>query len=210
LLPVCLSIPLSLQGNGSINTFPWQRIYTQQDKNFFEAVSSMWSVSYQIVSMQRGWVFRLQLLLTLASAVILRLESRLLLQIRGSSNLEGQVPVFISPRTGWPTHTSKHWVPFSSPPTTSRDTMEVFDGVATRVSLSCNPRFTYNPQHGQRRKQSSSTFAPIISVESCLFAKPLPSKGRVYLLIQNLLPDSECCFAVRLEAVTQQRLDTLH
>jgi hypothetical protein len=47
----------------------------------------------------------------LDSAVILRSESRetrdhiLLSQIRDSPNLEGQVPVFISPR---------HWVPFSS------------------------------------------------------------------------------------------------
>jgi hypothetical protein len=44
------------------------------------------------------------MLLALASAVILRSESRgshdhiLLFQIRDFSNLEGQVPVFISPR----------------------------------------------------------------------------------------------------------------
>jgi hypothetical protein len=52
----------------------------------------------------RGWVCSLQLLLGLASAVILRSESRgthdhiLLSQIRDSPNLEGQVPIFISPR----------------------------------------------------------------------------------------------------------------
>jgi hypothetical protein len=50
----------------------------------------------------RGWASLLQLLLTLASAVILRSESRgthdhiLLSQIQDSPNLEGQVPVFIS------------------------------------------------------------------------------------------------------------------
>jgi hypothetical protein len=55
-------------------------------------------------SLTRGWVYRSQLLLGLANAVILRSESRgthdhiLLPQIRGSSNLEDQVPVFISPR----------------------------------------------------------------------------------------------------------------
>jgi hypothetical protein len=54
--------------------------------------------------MMRGWVCRLQLLLVLASAFILRSESRgihehsLLSQIRDSLNLEGQVPVFIYPR----------------------------------------------------------------------------------------------------------------
>jgi hypothetical protein len=52
----------------------------------------------------RGRVCRSQLLLALASAVILGSESRrthdhiLLSQIRDSPNLEGQVPVFISPR----------------------------------------------------------------------------------------------------------------
>jgi hypothetical protein len=55
-------------------------------------------------SLTRERVCRLQLLLVLASAVILGSESRrtrdhiLLSQIRHSPNLEGQVPVFISPR----------------------------------------------------------------------------------------------------------------
>jgi hypothetical protein len=31
------------------------------------------------------------------------------------------------PGTGWPNHTPRHWVPFSSPPTTHRVTEEVFD-----------------------------------------------------------------------------------
>jgi hypothetical protein len=59
---------------------------------------------YVTSSLTRGWVCRLQLLLGLASAVILRSESRgthnhiLLSQIRDTPNLEGQVPVFISPR----------------------------------------------------------------------------------------------------------------
>jgi hypothetical protein len=54
-------------------------------------------------SLMIGWVCRV--LLGLASAVILRSESRgthdhiLLSQIRDSPNLEGQVPVFISPRS---------------------------------------------------------------------------------------------------------------
>jgi hypothetical protein len=52
----------------------------------------------------RGWVCRLQFLLVLASAVILGSVSRgthghiLLSRIRDFPNLEGQVPVFISPR----------------------------------------------------------------------------------------------------------------
>jgi hypothetical protein len=34
--------------------------------------------------------------------------------IRDSTNLEGQVPVFISPGTGWPSYISRHRIPFSS------------------------------------------------------------------------------------------------
>jgi hypothetical protein len=59
---------------------------------------------YVTSSLTRGSFCRLQLLLALASTVILRSESRwthdhiLLSQIRDSTNLEGQVRVFIFPR----------------------------------------------------------------------------------------------------------------
>jgi hypothetical protein len=59
---------------------------------------------YVTSSLTRGWVCRLQLLLVLVSAVILRSESRrthdhiLQSQIGDSPKLEGQVPVLISPR----------------------------------------------------------------------------------------------------------------
>jgi hypothetical protein len=58
---------------------------------------------YVTSSLTRGRVCRLQLLLIVASTIILRSESRgthdhiLLSQIRDSPNLEGQVPIFISP-----------------------------------------------------------------------------------------------------------------
>jgi hypothetical protein len=60
---------------------------------------------YVTSSLTRGRVCRLQLLLALASALILRSESSrphhiLLSQIRDSPSLEGQVPLFISPRNG--------------------------------------------------------------------------------------------------------------
>jgi hypothetical protein len=58
---------------------------------------------YVTSSLTRGWLCHLQLLLALASSVILRSESRrthnhiLLSQVRDSPNLEGQVSVFLSP-----------------------------------------------------------------------------------------------------------------
>jgi hypothetical protein len=93
---------------------------------------------YVTSSLTRGWVCSLQLLLGLASEVILRSESCgtrddiLLFQIRDCPNLEGQVPVFLSPRNRLASFTPRHCVPFSSPPTTRRATVEVFDPASTR------------------------------------------------------------------------------
>jgi hypothetical protein len=83
-------------------------------------------------------VCRLQLLLALASAVTLGPESRgtndhiSLSQDSRLPNLEDQVILFISPGTGWPSYTHRHWVTFSSPPTASRVTVEVFEPTSTR------------------------------------------------------------------------------
>jgi hypothetical protein len=64
-----------------------------------------------------------------------RVETRdhiLLSQIRDYPNLEGQVRVFIYPRSRV---APKHWVPFSSPPTTRGATVEVFEPASPRGSL---------------------------------------------------------------------------
>jgi hypothetical protein len=67
---------------------------------------STWSYStYVTSSLTREWVCRLELLLGLASAVILRSEPHgihdhiLLSPIRDSPNLEGQIPVLLSPES---------------------------------------------------------------------------------------------------------------
>jgi hypothetical protein len=73
------------------------------DQYFFQ-LNTCGHGPYVTSPLTRRWVFRLQFLLGLASAVILRSESCwthdniLLSQIRDSPNLEGQVPVFISSR----------------------------------------------------------------------------------------------------------------
>jgi hypothetical protein len=59
---------------------------------------------------------------------------RVLSQFRDSPNLEGQVPVFISPRNRVVPNL-RHWVPFSSSPTTRRATVEVFEPASTRAWL---------------------------------------------------------------------------
>jgi hypothetical protein len=44
-------------------------------------------------------------------------------------------PYLYSPGTGWLGYTSRHWVPFSSPPTTRRATVEVFELASTRTEI---------------------------------------------------------------------------
>jgi hypothetical protein len=72
--------------------------------NFIFLMNTCGYSPYVTSSLTRGWVCRIQLLLVVSRAFILRSDSRethdhiLLSQIRNSPNLEGQVPVFISPR----------------------------------------------------------------------------------------------------------------
>jgi hypothetical protein len=95
---------------------------------------------YITSSLTKGWVCSLKLLLGLASAVILRSESRLirdhilLSEFRDSSNPEGQVPVFtrISPRNRVAHLYLQALGSFSSPPTTRMATVEVFDPASIR------------------------------------------------------------------------------
>jgi hypothetical protein len=61
-------------------------------------------------------------------------------QNRGSPNLRARSPYLrvYPPGTGWPIYSPSPWVPFSSPPTTSRATVQVFEPTSTRTStLNC-------------------------------------------------------------------------
>jgi hypothetical protein len=80
----------------------WQALETE-DQHFFQR-NTCFHIPYVTSSLTRGWVCRLQLLLVLVGTVIHRSESRgthnhiLLSQVRHFPDLEGQVPLFISPR----------------------------------------------------------------------------------------------------------------
>jgi hypothetical protein len=101
--------------------------------------------SYVTSSLTRGWVRRLQLLLVLASAVIFRYSC---LRFKVPITWRARSPCLFSPGTWWPGYTPKHWVPFSSPPTTRRATVEVFDteNVSSIMTCSLVPRETTCPQ----------------------------------------------------------------
>jgi hypothetical protein len=107
------------------------------DQRFFFQLNPCGHTPYVTSSLTTGWVCCLQFLLGLASAVILRSEFRwthdhiLLSQIRDSPNLEGQVPVFISPRNRV---AQLYLQPLGSLCATRRAVVEVFVPASTRVS----------------------------------------------------------------------------
>jgi hypothetical protein len=79
-------------------------------------------------------------------------------------NLERQIPVFISPRNRVAQlYTPRHWVPFSSPPTARRATVEVFEprveprGVRELNTLRCFPS-TPQINYSERNLKYSDTF----------------------------------------------------
>jgi hypothetical protein len=92
---------------------------------------------YVTSSLTRGWVCGLQLMLVLASAVIIEPESRgtydhiFCLKFETPSTWRAWSPYLYPPGTGWPSCNPRHWVPFSSPPTT-RMAVEVFEPASTR------------------------------------------------------------------------------
>jgi hypothetical protein len=72
--------------------------------------------------------------------------------IQDYPNLGGQVPVFISTKTGWPNYTPGHWVPFSSPLKTRRARVEVlyYPNLGGQVLLFISPKTrwpSYTPGH---------------------------------------------------------------
>jgi hypothetical protein len=83
------------------------------------------------------------MLLVLVSAIILGSESRgtrdhiLLSQIRDSATWRARSPYLYPPGTWWSSYNPRHWVPFSSPSTTRRATVEVFEAAST-LSLAYN------------------------------------------------------------------------
>jgi hypothetical protein len=118
---------------------------------------------YVTSSLAIGWVCRLQLLMALDSADILRSESRrthdhtYCLRFETSSTWRARSPYLKAPGTGWPSYTPRHWVPFSSLPTTDRATVEVFDPA-------WSPRYITSG-----RTQQKIPFPNNPSISACVF-----------------------------------------
>jgi hypothetical protein len=82
--------------------------------------------------------------------------------------------------TRWPSYTPRYWVPFSSPPTTRRDTVEVIDSALIRV-------WTSSPSRSRLylRTDHIENTVPLLLYQCCVgvcccgnvFTEPLPRNG---------------------------------
>jgi hypothetical protein len=138
------------------------------------------------MSLTKERVCRLQLLLVLASAVILGSESRgtcdhiLLSQIRDSPNLEGQVHVFISPTARlYPQALGSLFVASC---TTRRATVEVFEPASTRVGFSLYSRGSDLAENISTASQRMS-YTVAYSLPRDVFTESLPSNGSMRYII---------------------------
>jgi hypothetical protein len=108
------------------------------DQYFFQLNTCSYN-PYVTCSLTRGWVCRLQLLLVLASAVILGPSPAGLITLLYCLRFEtpptwrARSPFLYPPGTGLPSYTPRHWVRISSPATTRRTTVKVFEPASSRV-----------------------------------------------------------------------------
>jgi hypothetical protein len=152
--------------------------------------------------MTREWVCRLQLLLAISIAVILRFNSRwnhdhiLLSQIRDSPNLEGQVPAFICPRNRvaqlYPQELG--YLSF-----VSYDSQDYVGGIRPRLHTGLT-NWTELGRSSDIVSERTTQKTQLLTVLSLLRAGRCLAKFQWYCVFTNLLPRS-ChriivCFAV--------------
>jgi hypothetical protein len=127
-------------------------------------------------SLTREGVCRLQLLLVLASAVILGSETRgthdhvLLSQIRDSSTWRARTPYLYLPGTERPSDTARHCAPFSSHANTHRATVEVFEQASTRESLLKKRGILFIGNNRYLRNYTLSTWQHLVTISVCVLA----------------------------------------
>jgi hypothetical protein len=114
---------------------------THDQRFFYFQLNPCCHSPYIASSLTRGCDCNLQLLLGLSSAVqsfsglspagLMTIFYRL--RFDTPPTWRARSPYFYPPGAGWPSYTPGHWVPFSLPPTTRRDTVKVFEPASTRA-----------------------------------------------------------------------------
>jgi hypothetical protein len=105
-------------------------------------------------------------------------------------------PYLYPPRTGWFMYNPRHWVPFSSPPTTRRVTVEVFGPASTReTALGQSESQSHIATDGQPVSKSwcrapygahDQILITVWQLRSCFCVVPSMTRGRVchsYMLL---------------------------
>jgi hypothetical protein len=111
-------------------------------------------------------------------------------------------PYLYPPGRGWPSYAPRHWVPFSSPPTTLRDTVELFHPASTRNS-DCNASCLEGTSNSSARTMRKAQ--PLCCYRG-MFTAPLHSNGRgadhieitVIVLLRALPSNNHCLQSHRL------------
>jgi hypothetical protein len=127
-----------LMTNGQSASLSWcQATISARDQFFFllEISFRQLQVCYFVApSLTRGRVCNLLSLLVLANAVLLDSRPNSIVPILETPpTCRARSPHLYPQGTGWPRYTPRHWVPFPSPLTTHRATVEVFYPATTRV-----------------------------------------------------------------------------
>jgi hypothetical protein len=106
------------------------------DQYFFQL--NTWGHNpYVIYTLTKGWLCRLQFLLA-SPAQSFSGQSRgthdhvYCLRLETPPTWRDRSPYLYPPARGWPSYTPRHWVPFPSPPTTRRATVEVSNPASAR------------------------------------------------------------------------------
>jgi hypothetical protein len=90
-------------------------------------------------------------------------------------------PYLYPPGTGWTSYTPRDRFPFSSPPTTRRATVEVFDPASTRTYF---PR--YDTDRTENHVQKFFCCCVCILCRGKFFTEPLPSNILIHILMGGI------------------------
>jgi hypothetical protein len=121
--------------------------------NFIFQLNTCCFIPYVTSPLSREWVCCLQLLLVLASAVIL-ITTSYCLRFHALPTWRAGSLYLYQPGTEWPGYTPWHWVHFSLPPTTHRVMVEVL-GPASPQDCS---ELTYDSCYKTSRRTDKNTF----------------------------------------------------
>jgi hypothetical protein len=101
-------------------------------------------------------------------------------------NLKARSSSLYPPGTGRHSYTSRHWVPFSSPPTTGRTTVKVFEPASTRANKLV-PLYSLGTDSAENTASRASVAGVSVAMETCLSCHCLAT---VVSSVTAILPSS--------------------